>query len=161
MDQDIHSVDLIVRREIEALIAAPLLRAFMEAFGREAALETARKVIDGLALEAGKALRPAVGGETMAHLRRALSLFGRGGALELDFLEAGEHRLAVNVTRCKYAEMYKRLGLQEFGFLLSCGRDYALMEGFVPRIRFSRTQTIMEGAPYCDFRFEVQDRSGT
>jgi fumarate reductase iron-sulfur subunit len=157
MAQDINSVELILRREIEALIAAPLIRAFMEAFGDEAALEAARKVIEGLAFEAGKALKLAVGGETVEHLTQALALFGRGGALEFDFLEASEHRAAVNVTRCRYAEMYSKHRLEKFGFLLSCGRDYALMEGFLPGLRFSRTQTIMEGAPYCDFRFEKKD----
>ncbi len=42
-------------------------------------------------------------------------------------------------------------------FLLGgCARDYALFEGFNPKIKFSRTQTIMEGAKFCDFRFEVE-----
>lgn len=155
MAQDINSIDLIVRREIEALIAAPLIRGFMEAFGDEAALETARKVIEGLALEAGNALKMAVGGNALEHLTRALTLFGRGGALEFDFLEAGEKRAAVNVTRCRYAETYREHNLEEFGFLLSCSRDYAMLKGFNPRIEFSRTQTIMEGAEYCDFRFDL------
>jgi hypothetical protein len=49
--------------------------------------------------------------------------------------------------------MYASLGLQELGGLLSCNRDYALIEGFNPSIKLTRTQTIMEGAPHCDFRF--------
>ncbi|MFH1135334.1 MAG: L-2-amino-thiazoline-4-carboxylic acid hydrolase [Pseudomonadota bacterium] len=154
---DINSVDLIVRREIEALIAAPLIKAYMDAFGREAALETARKVIRNLAVEAGKMLKLFAGGESMEHLNRALPLFGQGGALEFEIVEAGEKKAGVNVTRCKYAEMYKEHGLEEFGFLLGCGRDHALLEGFNPQIEFRRTQTIMEGAEFCDFRFEMKD----
>ncbi|MBW1789504.1 MAG: L-2-amino-thiazoline-4-carboxylic acid hydrolase [Deltaproteobacteria bacterium] len=155
MTQDINSVDLIVRREIEALIAAPLIGAYMEAFGREPALEVARNVIKELAFEAGKMLKLFAGGNTMEHLNRAFPLFGQGGALEFDILEATEKRAALNVTRCKYADMYKEHGLEEFGFLLSCGRDYALMNGFNPDIEFTRTQTIMEGADFCDFRFQM------
>lgn len=36
MAQDINSVDLIVRREIEALIASPLIEAYSQEFGKEA-----------------------------------------------------------------------------------------------------------------------------
>ena len=53
--------------------------------------------------------------------------------------------------------MYKEHGLEEFGYLLSCGRDFDLLAGFNPNIEFTRTQTIMEGAAYCDFRFKVRD----
>ena len=44
---------------------------------------------------------------------------------------------------------------QDLGHLLSCGRDYALVQGFNPDITFKRTQTIMEGADFCDFRFSL------
>ena len=153
---DINSVDLIVRREIEALIAVPLIKAYIEKFGREPALEVARGVIAGLAYEAGKMLKLFAGGDGMEHLNRALPMFSQGGALDVEIVETGETRAAVNVTRCKYAEMYKEHGLEDFGFLLGCGRDFALMEGFNPDIDFKRTQTIMQGADYCDFRFEVK-----
>ncbi|WP_051327432.1 L-2-amino-thiazoline-4-carboxylic acid hydrolase [Desulfatibacillum aliphaticivorans] len=155
--QDINSVDLIVRREIEALIASPLIEAYSQEFGKEASEAVAQKVIQKLALEAGKMLKMFAGGDTMEHLQRALPLFSQGGALEFDIVEASEKKAAVNVTRCKYAEMYKEHGLEKFGYLLGCGRDFALMEGFNPKIKFTRTQTIMEGADYCDFRFETED----
>ena len=57
------------------------------------------------------------------------------------------------MVRCRYAEMYRRLGLEDLGSTLSCRRDFALAEGFSPDIQLERTQTLMEGAPYCDFRF--------
>ena len=157
--QDINNVDLIVRREIEALISAPLIQAYMDSYGEEAALAVAGTVIENLAMEAGKMLKMFAGGDTMAHLQRALPLFGQGGALEFDIEEATETRAEVNVTRCKYAEMYKTHSLEKFGTLLGCGRDFALMKGFNPKIKFSRTQTIMEGADYCDFRFDLEKES--
>jgi hypothetical protein len=51
--------------------------------------------------------------------------------------------------------MYKELEIQDYGTLLSCERDAAQIAGFNPKIRFTRTQTIMSGAPYCDFRYEL------
>jgi hypothetical protein len=67
--------------------------------------------------------------------------------------------LSFNVTRCRYAEMYRSLGLEDLGGSLSCARDFALVEGFNPEIELKRTQTIMEGAAYCDFRFKLREPS--
>jgi len=155
--QNISSVPLILRREIEALIAAPLIKAFMGEFGREKALNVTEKVIKSLARQMGEFLKTVSGGDSLEHLEKALSLFGQGGAQEFELLETSPKKVALNITRCRYAEMYREHDLQEFGFLLSCGRDFALMEGFNPKIRFTRTQTIMEGAPFCDFRFTAEE----
>jgi fumarate reductase iron-sulfur subunit len=153
---DIGRVPILLRREIEALIAAPLIKAFIEEFGRERTLAIARRVIASLAHESGKLLAVVAGGNTMENLKKAMPLFSQGGALELEMLETTQAQAAFNVTRCRYAEMYKEHGLEEFGYLLSCGRDFALIQGFNPKIRLTRTQTIMEGAEYCDFRFSFE-----
>jgi fumarate reductase iron-sulfur subunit len=156
MTQDINSVDLIVRREIEALITVPLIKAYGKIMGDEKAREVASGVIKNLAFEAGKMLKLFAGGDTMEHLQKILPMFSQGGALEFDIVETTDSRAGVNVTRCKFAEVYAEHGLEENGFLLGCARDYALFEGFNPKIKFTRTQTIMEGAKFCDFRFEVE-----
>ena len=49
--------------------------------------------------------------------------------------------------------MYRALGLADLGASLSCQRDFALAEGFSPEIELTRTQTLMGGASFCDFRF--------
>jgi hypothetical protein len=71
----------------------------------------------------------------------------------MDVLEQNEERLSFNVTRCRYAEMYRALGIPELGALLSCNRDFALVEGFNRDVELTRTQTIMDGATHCDFPF--------
>jgi fumarate reductase iron-sulfur subunit len=155
--EDINSVPIIIRREIEALITVPLIKAFIEEFGREPALKVTEKVIQSLARQAGGLLKVVIGGSGMEHLQKALPMFSQGGAQEFELLEATPTKAAINITRCKYAEMYREYGIEEFGFLLSCGRDFSLMQGFNPKIRLTRTQTIMEGAPFCDFRFSLEE----
>ncbi|MBV8078700.1 MAG: L-2-amino-thiazoline-4-carboxylic acid hydrolase, partial [Planctomycetaceae bacterium] len=93
------------------------------------------------------------GEATLDAFARGLERWREGGALEIDILEQSPERLSFNVTRCRYAEMYRALGLADLGSSLSYQRDFALVEGFNPAIRLTRTQTIMEGTPYCDFRF--------
>ncbi|MFO7963860.1 MAG: L-2-amino-thiazoline-4-carboxylic acid hydrolase [Desulfobacterales bacterium] len=157
--QDINSVPLITRREIEARIAVPLIRAFMQKFGRKPALEVAGEVIRALSIEAGEMLRSIAEGDGLEDFQKALAVAGQGGALKYEIVEAAPDKIAVNFTRCKFAEMYRSLGMEEFGYILSCGRDASIAEGFNPNIRFSRTQTIMEGADHCDFRYEIKDET--
>jgi hypothetical protein len=71
-------------------------------------------------------------------------------------LAHSEREFSFNVTRCRYAEMYRALGLEDLGATLSCNRDAALIEGFNPNIELSRTQTIMQGAAFCNFRYRLK-----
>lgn len=155
MSQNSSSSSTLTRREIEARIAGPLIRAFETELGEQKAREVAGRVISDLARQSGEALRQLAGGNGLEHFSKGLELWGQDGALEFEILEHSSKTLVMNVTRCKYAEMYRRIGMPELGFLFSCQRDYAMIEGFNPKIRFSRTQTIMEGAPCCDFRYEL------
>jgi hypothetical protein len=59
----------------------------------------------------------------------------------------------IDIRRCCYAEFYKALGEPDLGFLLVCSADYLMAEGFGPEIKLTRTQTIMQGASHCDFRY--------
>jgi len=86
-----------------------------------------------------------------------MPLWSRDDALTLDLLESTPEKVSMNVTRCRYAEMYQELGMADLGFTLSCGRDFAMVEGFNPKIKLERTQTIMEGADHCDFRFTLEE----
>jgi hypothetical protein len=151
---------LLQRREIEAKIVGPLILGFIEAMGRDAALEVVGRVIVGLAREGGADLATRLGDASLEAFAGALDLWRESGALEIDLLEQGPERLSFNVTRCRYAELYRALGLADLGGSLSCARDFALVEGFNPDIRLERTQTIMEGAAYCDFRFRTKDGPG-
>lgn len=146
-------MSLLQRREIEAQIAAPLVRAFMGEFGRERTLRTVERVIKKLARRKGAEMAKRAGGNRLKRFVKAvLPVWCEGGALHVEVLEANSQRCSFNVTRCKYAEMYKRLGLEEFGCLFSCGRDFAFIGGFNPKLKLKRTQTIMEGDRFCDFR---------
>jgi len=83
-----------------------------------------------------------------------LQYWTKDDALKLDVLEKNESTLNFNVVRCRYSEMYRELGIPELGAVFSCNRDYALIEGFNPEAKLTRTQTLMEGQSHCDFRYE-------
>ena len=50
-------------------------------------------------------------------------------------------------------DLYQDLGLTGLGQLFHCDRDFAMMDGFSNSIELKRSQTIMNGAACCDFRF--------
>ena len=80
----------------------------------------------------------------------------KGGSLEIETLHASAERLDFNVTRCRYAEMYREMGLADLGAVLSCNRDGAFCEGYDPRLKLERTQTIMQGASHCNFHYTYE-----
>jgi hypothetical protein len=152
----LNAIGVLTRREIEARIVAPLLDAMGREFGREGVLKVAREVIIQLALEQGALLAEAVQGRSLAHFAETLENWKKDDALQMEVLEQTEARLSFDVTRCRYAEMYRALGIPELGALLSCNRDWALIQGFNPEVTLTREQTIMQGAPFCPFRYAVK-----
>ena len=78
-------------------------------------------------------------------------MFAEGGALDYDIIASGDDHFDMDVKRCQYAEMMDELGGREFGHLLVCNRDFAAAKRI--GMTLTRTQTIMRGADYCDFRY--------
>jgi len=152
-DDAMERLTLLERREIEARILGPLIRGFQEEFGSDRTLEVVRRVVTELAQQGGAEMARSLGEASLTAFAACLDRWKAGGALEIDVLEQDDERLSFNVTRCRYAELYRALGLADLGSSLSCMRDFALAEGFNPSISLTRTQTIMEGAAFCDFRF--------
>jgi len=149
----LNEIGVLKRREIEARILMPVLAALGDAFGRERVFEVARRVIVEVAQAQGRELAERMGGNSLTTFAAALEDWKKGDAYRMDVLRQDDERFDFNVTRCRYAEMYRSLGIPEVGALLSCNRDFALIEGFNSDIELERTHTIMQGATHCDFRF--------
>jgi hypothetical protein len=81
----------------------------------------------------------------------AFTSFAKGDALDYSVRAQSEDTFEVDVTGCRYAQFYKELGEPELGFLLACSSDFSFAEGLGSDIKLTRTQTIMQGASYCDF----------
>ena len=146
-------IGVLTRREVEARILAPVIEALSEEFDRESVVRVVRDTIIRIAQEQGAQLAEAMGGTSSNHLADSLHYWTHNNALEIDVLEHTKEKLSFNVTRCRYAELYQALGIPELGALLSCNRDFALIDGFNSEVSLTRTQTIMQGASHCNFRY--------
>lgn len=148
-----QEIGVLTRREVEARILRPVIEALGNSFDEKAVVKIVKEVIVDIAEKQGCELAEAMGGNTSSHFLDLLKYWTKDDALELKILKHDKSHLHFDVTRCRYAEMYKALGMTELGKTLSCNRDFALIRGFNPRTSLSRTQTIMDGAPFCDFRY--------
>jgi len=141
------------RRKIEGRVLIPFIQALREKFGEEAARDVIDATIRKLAAEDGARWAESYG-QSIPSLRKvAQEVWAGGGSLDVQILSESDHHLDFNVTRCRYAEFYRELGLTDLGFRMHCNRDFAMVAGFNGEFELSRSQTIMEGAACCDFRF--------
>jgi len=151
----LNDVGVLKRREIEARTLAPIIDRLGDEFGQERVRDLAAEVIIDVAKSQGAAMAEMLGGNDLSVFADSLEAWTRGGALEIEVVEQTDTTFAFNVTRCKYAEMYRDLGDADLGARMSCNRDGTMVEGFNPDITFTRTQTIMSGASHCDFVYEL------
>jgi hypothetical protein len=149
----LNAVGVLTRREIEARILAPIIDALGQRFGRDEVVAIVREVIAGIARDQGRTMAEARSDKSLSSFEQTLGPWTKDDALRLRVIQESPARFDFDVTRCRYAEMYRALGIPELGEVLSCQRDAALIEGFNPEVTLTRTQTIMQGAACCDFRY--------
>jgi hypothetical protein len=153
-DRPTLEISHLQRREIQAPIAACLIRGFARVMGQDKALEVATAAVQADAMMAGKRMAEKYGGNSMKELARIVrEVWAEDDAMTIRILEETEQALSFDVTRCRYAELYEKAKMKELGFCLSCCRDEPFIKGFNPRMKLLRTQTIMQGSSLCDFRF--------
>jgi hypothetical protein len=148
------TVSVIEQAKIQAQVLVPLVKALQAELGEEKANRLVRNALGDLYRRFGEEFwrsknEPNLGKSVAS----AFKTYAQDGALEYRVDEQSQDAFALDVTRCRYAEFYKELGAPELGFLMVCTADFAIAEGFGPDVRLTRTQTIMQGASHCDFRY--------
>lgn len=151
------NVPVLEQAKIQARVLVPLVRALQDELGRERANALVQKALGDMYRKLGeKWWRMQGAGSVGDNLAAAFDMYAAGGALDYDVVEKSPESFKINVTGCRYAQFYKALGEPELGFLLVCGADYPVAEGFGRDIELKRTQTIMQGASHCDFSYVLK-----
>jgi len=149
-------VSIIQQVKIQAQVLVPLVKALQTELGEERANAIVRRALGAIYRRYGEKFWRAKSEKSDLGkvMRSELETAARDDALEYRVIEQSQDAFAFDVTACRYAEFYKELGEPELGFLLVCSADFDIAEGFGPDIGFTRTQTIMQGASHCDFRYK-------
>lgn len=151
-------IPVLEKRRLQAQVIKPIWEELVARLGHEQARDILDKAIRQAAIEEGRALAAASpGGDTsMPAFIRLYDHWKTGGALETTTLQATPERFDFDVTRCRYAEMYREMGLEAIGDLLSCNRDGTFVEGYNSDITMEREHTIMQGHGRCTFRYRMR-----
>src|ERR1700730_182425 len=148
------SIPLIQQAKIQAQVLVPLVKALQAELGDERANSLVRRALGDIYRRYGEEFwRTKSENNLGKFMASAFATYANEDALDYTVIEQSHDAFAIDVTGCRYAEFYKELGEPELGFLLVCSADFTLAEGFGPDVELTRTQTIMQGAGHCDFRY--------
>jgi hypothetical protein len=154
-------IPMLERRRIEAAILKHVYDSLRQSHGVDVARTTLADAVRRSSVEQAAEFAAKAGGKTsMQTFIDRQALWRAGDALTVEVKEQTEQSYVYNVTRCRYAEMYREMGLGEIGHLLSCQRDATFCEGYDKRLKLTRTQTLMQGASHCDFNYKYEDEPG-
>jgi hypothetical protein len=149
-----EGLSMLEKRKIEAEILKEVYETLKASHGEDVAKKTISESVRRSAIEQARQFAAAApGGPSLKAFQDVMPLWTKGGALEIEVKEQTDTTFTFNVVRCRYAETYKAMGLGEIGHLLSCNRDGAFCEGYDPKLKLDRSQTIMQGASHCDFKY--------
>ena len=152
-----EGLSMLEKRKIEAEILKEVYETLKASHGEAVAKATIAESVRRSAIEQARQFAAAApGGPSLKAFQNVMPLWTKGGALEIEVQEKTDTSFVFNVVRCRYAETYKAMGLGEIGHLLSCNRDGAFCEGYDPKLKLERSQTIMQGASHCDFKYRYE-----
>ena len=153
-------ITLFEKFKIQAQVLVPVIRAFRAELGAERANQILRSTLREWSAQMFRDLGKQMEGspkEKWAALSGAITAKASDYA-EYEVLREDEEAVDINVTTCRLAEFFKDLNEPELGALLACEADFDVAAVGYPEVEFKRTQTIMQGASHCDFRFRMKGK---
>jgi L-2-amino-thiazoline-4-carboxylic acid hydrolase len=155
VNEDISILDQV---KMQAQVLLPVIRAFRKELGNERANAIVRDALREWLRTVHQAVAEQTPGTPLEKwaTMTAAAMPRIGDAIDVDFLKHDAEAMEFNVTGCRYADFFRALGEPELGGLLLCDGDVYVAEAGSPDVEFRRTQTIMQGAKYCDFRYRMK-----
>ena len=147
-------ISLLDRVKIQADVLVPLVRALEAELGRAAAHRIVGDALSEHFRVQARAHWDAVDHDLPVFMREWSARSDTEKALTTTFLRVDDEHIDFDVTDCQYARFWHELGAPDIGFLLQCSADFAV-DGAVDPLHLTRTQTRMQGASHCDFRFTI------
>lgn len=151
-------IGILTRRRIEAGIIKPIYEEMVAAIGEHQARAIIDAAVRKAAIKAGADFAARTpGGTNLRTFQDLQDLWTQDDALVIDVVKATDTEFHYTVRRCRYAESYREMGLGDIGHLLSCNRDGVFCQGYDPRIKLSRTKTLMQGDECCNFEYRLEE----
>ena len=150
-------ISLLQQLKIEAQILVPVLEALRAELGKDRADRIVTTAVREWRREAflrAGALMPGTPKQKWEAFW-ATSQNIIGDDVDFKWLRQESDALDVDITGCRYADLFHSLGEPELGAALACECDNHMADVVGPELEYRRTQTIMTGASCCDFRYRL------
>ncbi len=137
----------------------PLLKALAEDLGRERLVEMVKAASGRVVQEAVRKQAPPAPENTLhAFLGDLLKTDSWlwSHVVSLEVVEQRPTVVEVRVGRCLWAQTFHEAGAADIGYAMVCHPDFFAGPAFNPRIRMTRTQTLMQGDDHCNHRWVVE-----
>ena len=143
--------------KIQACIVIPIVKALEKELDKERAHQIVGKAIAQSYVD----YRERLGFELNEHPGNEGEAEGNGPAfpVERDIVEDTASAFGHNITGCAFAYYFRAIGKPGISALMTCGVDFAAEHRIRPDWEFNRSQTRMQGAAFCDFRWRKRDGS--
>ena len=134
--------------KIQSKIVIPIVRELAKEIGKERAHVLVNRAIAGAYVDYRKRL----GFEANSHSR--VEQEGEDAfPVEREVIDDTKESYGYNITGCLFAEYFRSIGEPEIGALMTCGIESTAEDLVCQNWEFERTQTRMQGASHCDFRW--------
>ena len=153
-------VSLLDKTKIQAQVLVPVLRALRAELGNDKANGIVKQALRDWSQQLFAAIGESIEGSprrkwaTMQDALADVSL----QEVEVEMRRHDKEVLEFDVTRCRFAEFFRALGEPELGALLICETDFDIASASQGEVTLDRSQTIMQGAPSCTFRYKFAPR---
>ena len=134
----------------------PILKALAAEIGREKFVQMLQATTGGLAGKgmAGRSLPKRDFATFTANLRSVPPLYQH--AFQWEMLEDSPRAFEYRVTQCLWAKSFVDQDAGDIGYAMVCHPDYAIATGFNPKLKLTRTKTLMQGGDSCHFRYTME-----
>ena len=136
----------------------PHLKNLAHQVGRDQLIEMLKKSSLTIGEEHGKASAQARPNHDLSTYGNHLeSMFTKPGfwssVVSYDNLQKGEKAVSIHFTECLWAKTFRDANAPDLGYAAACFQDYGSIQGFNPKIKLTRSQTLMQGGDHCDFEW--------
>jgi hypothetical protein len=136
----------------------PIFKAIEKDIGKEILLEMIQKASSRNNYDLGQRVAERNSVHDLYHFaapfRNPGDIFKHANIYEI--VEDSEHAFEMKVKKCLTAKVFRESDAADIGYAAVCHADFALPQGFNPKIELIRDKTLMQGHDSCNHRYVWQ-----
>jgi len=131
----------------------PIMKNLANEIGKDEFIEMLKRARSELSKQEGQNLAKSLGKNDMASLAAFLKdNVLSNNAYTDEIVEDTDQAFAANTTECLYAKTFREADAADIGYAAMCHGDYAFTHAFNPKMKYTRTKTLMQGDDCCNHR---------